>query len=156
MVAVGKGKTTTRDRFANEEEVNGGRSNDGVKQVGKHSGLRVSVLPRGARRVGLKSRVLSELAFLVKEVRDLMTGNREIRIMESKSRVLSKLAFLVKEVRDLMTVNRENRITKVHCGQNCVSHFLANKGRCEALTSFWPDNNCNFISHLLDVNSPTE
>ena len=48
-----------------------------------------------------------------------------------------------------MAGNREVVVSKIHRDQNRISHMLANKGRCESLTAFWPDDSCNFISHLV-------
>lgn len=79
-----------------------------------------------------------------------------LNLLRSKQRVLSEMGFLVGEVHSLMTGQREIKLTKVYKDQNIVSHFLANKGRSESLTAFWPDDNCNFITHLLDVDVPRE
>lgn len=79
-----------------------------------------------------------------------------MNLIRSKQRVLSEMGFLVEEVQSLVTGRRDIKLTKVRCDRNIVSHFLANKGISESLTAFWPDNNCNFISHLLDVDVPHE
>lgn len=76
-----------------------------------------------------------------------------LRFIQSKEVVLSELAFLVREVKLLMAGNRDIMFMKIHRDQNSVSHALANKGRREALTAFWPDDTCTFISHLLGVES---
>ncbi len=61
----------------------------------------------------------------------------------------SDLAFLVREVKDLLAGIREIKIVKGHRDQNRVSHLLANKARCESISDFWPKNTCNFISHFV-------
>uniref|UniRef100_A0A0E0FCW8 Uncharacterized protein n=1 Tax=Oryza meridionalis TaxID=40149 RepID=A0A0E0FCW8_9ORYZ len=44
--------------------------------------------------------------------------------------------------------HREIEVKKIHRDQNSVSHVLATRGRRDALTAFWPDDSCNFITHL--------
>lgn len=46
--------------------------------------------------------------------------------------------------------NREIIIKKIHRNQNGCSHILANKGRCEYCTEFWPDDSCNFLAALVN------
>ncbi len=71
-----------------------------------------------------------------------------IHMIKSQEKDKSDLAFLVREVKDLLAGNREIRIVKGHRNQNRVSHTLANKARCESMSEFWPKNSCNFISHI--------
>lgn len=79
-----------------------------------------------------------------------------LKLVGAGSSDRSELAFLVKEVRDPLSGNREIIIRKIHRENNCVSDFLANKGGSESLTAFWPDNSCDCISHLVGVDSFVE
>lgn len=79
-----------------------------------------------------------------------------VQLIQTKGIVLSEIMFLVKEVRDLCHGSREVALKKIHRNQNRVSHTLANRDRCEACTAFWPDETCNFISHLLGESSLAE
>lgn len=56
---------------------------------------------------------------------------------------MSEKAYLVREIRDLLDGSREFVLRKIRREQNMVIHFLANKGRCEDLSS------CVFISVLV-------
>lgn len=44
---------------------------------------------------------------------------------------------ITREINALMCRNREIIIQKVHCGQDCASHILANKARCEEVSNLW-------------------
>lgn len=79
-----------------------------------------------------------------------------LNLLQSKELVRSELMFLVKEVHDLMMGNRVVSLAKVHRNQNRISHVLANKGRVEELTHFWPDNSCNAIAQLVCVDALIE
>lgn len=72
-----------------------------------------------------------------------------VQLIHSDEKAMSDLAFLIREVKLLLKGNREIVIKKVSRGQSRDCHVLANKGRCESLTAFWPDDNCNFIPHVL-------
>lgn len=69
-------------------------------------------------------------------------------LVSSKELLRSELAFIIREVRDLTMGNREIKFVKGYKSQNRISHVLANKGRCEELTHFWPDNSCTAIAQL--------
>lgn len=56
-------------------------------------------------------------------------------MIQSKERATSELAYLVREIRDLLNGSREFVLWKIRREQNMVSHFLANKRRCEDLSS---------------------
>ena len=58
-----------------------------------------------------------------------------------KEKILSDQVFLVREVCDLMTGDREILVRKVHRCVNSVSHSLANKARYEACSKIWLENN---------------
>jgi hypothetical protein len=78
-----------------------------------------------------------------------------MQMLESKEREMSEVAFLVKEATELLSGDREIQLRKIHRSQNSVSHLLANKGRCEGLSVFWLDDECSCISRLvLDDLSP--
>lgn len=50
-----------------------------------------------------------------------------LHLIQSKEKNLSELAFLVKEMSDLLTGNREFLLRKIHRNQNYTGHVLANK-----------------------------
>lgn len=56
-----------------------------------------------------------------------------LHLIQSKEKNLSELAFLVKEMSDLLTGNREFLLRKIHRDQNYIGHVLANKARCDVL-----------------------
>ncbi|EAZ07210.1 hypothetical protein OsI_29454 [Oryza sativa Indica Group] len=58
-----------------------------------------------------------------------------LQMIQSKERATSELAYLVREIRDLLNGSREFVLWKIRREQNMVSHFLANKCRCEDLSS---------------------
>lgn len=72
-----------------------------------------------------------------------------IHMLQADGEDKSDLAFLVREVKYLLAGIREIKIVKGHRDQNRVSHLLANKARCESILDFWPENTCNFISHFV-------
>jgi hypothetical protein len=49
----------------------------------------------------------------------------------------SLLAYLIAEIRDLVSTNRQFSFVKVERSQNRVSHCLANFARAEARTAVW-------------------
>uniref|UniRef100_A0A0E0MTV9 RNase H type-1 domain-containing protein n=1 Tax=Oryza rufipogon TaxID=4529 RepID=A0A0E0MTV9_ORYRU len=52
-----------------------------------------------------------------------------VHLLQMKGKILSDQVFLVREVCDLMTGDREILLRKVHHSVNSGSHFLANKAR---------------------------
>lgn len=48
----------------------------------------------------------------------------------------SELAFIVRDIEELLSGNMEVIIAKIQQNQNNVSHTLANRARCESLTEF--------------------
>lgn len=72
-----------------------------------------------------------------------------IQLLQLKETIRSELAFVIREVRDLLSGNRDVKVCEIHRNQNRISHFLANKGRSEGLSHFWPDNSCIAISQLV-------
>lgn len=78
------------------------------------------------------------------------------QLIQANEKGYSELAFLVQEIQNLCKGSREVVIKKADRSQNRVSHALANRARCESLTDFWPDETCNFISHLVCEDSLAE
>lgn len=74
-----------------------------------------------------------------------------VKLVGEQGKVMSDLAFLIREIKDLVKGNREIVINKVTRSRSIDCHFLANKGRCESLTAFWPDDRCNLIPHTSGV-----
>lgn len=72
-----------------------------------------------------------------------------IQMIQSSEKKMSELAYVVGEAVDLVSGDREILLRKAHCSQNLVSHTLANKGCSEFLSSFWLENDCPFISRLV-------
>lgn len=72
-----------------------------------------------------------------------------VNLNQSANNVRSELAHLIREIGELISGNREITIKKVLQCQNTVSHFLANRGRTVSRSEFWPDNTCNLITHLV-------
>lgn len=72
-----------------------------------------------------------------------------IQMINSKERCLSELAFVVREVRDLMNGDREILLRKIHRSQNHASHSLANKARAEPSSIIWLNPNCDDISQIV-------
>lgn len=79
-----------------------------------------------------------------------------VQMIHAKEAVLSELAFLVREIKCLLTGSREIVVARIDRAQNSTSHFLANKGRRGSLTGFWLDDSCNFILHLVCADSIDE
>lgn len=71
------------------------------------------------------------------------------QMLQSREKDLSASAHLVREIRRLIDGDREISARKIHHAQNQVSHSLANKARSEVLNEFWPEGGCNFISQLV-------
>jgi hypothetical protein len=69
--------------------------------------------------------------------------------IQSKEREMPELAYIVREVADLLSGKRGILLWKIHCSQNLVSHTLAIKGRCESLSRFCLENDYSFISHIV-------
>lgn len=97
-----------------------------------------------ACRDGLSLALQWTLLPIVVETDSLMAK----QLVQSDSMVRSDMAFLVREVRDLLMGSREVKLCKIHRNQNHLSHLLANLGRSNSLTKFRPDTSCNFISHV--------
>uniref|UniRef100_A0A0E0DXY4 RNase H type-1 domain-containing protein n=1 Tax=Oryza meridionalis TaxID=40149 RepID=A0A0E0DXY4_9ORYZ len=72
-----------------------------------------------------------------------------LQMIQSKEKEMSGLAYLVREIVDLLAGNREILLRKIHRDQNLVSHTLANRGRSDGLSSTWCGNNCSFISKFV-------
>lgn len=76
-----------------------------------------------------------------------------IQLILSEGKLRSAHTFLVREIQGMVKGAREMKLKKVNRNCNRISHVLANKGRCESLTDFWPDGSCNFISELMSADS---
>lgn len=72
-----------------------------------------------------------------------------IQLLKSTEKAMSDQAFLVKEIKDLIHVSREIKLVKGHRSQNSISHLLANKASGENISEVWLGNSCSFISHLV-------
>jgi ribonuclease HI len=72
-----------------------------------------------------------------------------IQMIQSKEKDISELAYLIREVKELLGSNRKVKICKALRSQNWVGHSLANKVRCDSLSGLWTRNGCNFISRLV-------
>lgn len=72
-------------------------------------------------------------------------------MIQSKERNLSDLTFVVNEVRALMNGSREILLRKVHRSQNVASHSLANKARQESSSITWLDPNCEELAQIVMV-----
>lgn len=68
-----------------------------------------------------------------------------IQMIQSKEKDISELAYLIREVKELLGSNRKVKIYKALRSQNRVGHSLANKVRCDSLSGLWTGNDCNFI-----------
>jgi ribonuclease HI len=72
-----------------------------------------------------------------------------LQMIQGKEEERSELAYLIREIVSAAFGNREIRLRKIHRSQNSVSHYLANKGRCESLSKVWCESDCTFISNLV-------
>lgn len=79
-----------------------------------------------------------------------------MQMILAKEEGRSEFEFIIREIKCLLIRNREIVLTKINRNQNSVSHALASGGRRESLTAFWPDDSCNFISHLVCNDSIAE
>lgn len=61
----------------------------------------------------------------------------------------SQLAYLVRDIGEMLSEGREVRIRKIQPSQNNIRHYLANRGRTNARSEFWPDGSCNLISQAV-------
>lgn len=66
------------------------------------------------------------------------------------------LAYLVRDIEELLAGDRVVSIQKVQRCQNNISHFLANRGRTNFLSEFWPDGSCNLISQFVNEEALNE
>lgn len=71
-------------------------------------------------------------------------------LIQSTEKVMSTEAFIVREIKDLVQGNREIKLNKAQRSQNRISHWLANKARCEHISEIWLENNCNHILQLVN------
>ncbi|BAS85675.1 Os03g0669750 [Oryza sativa Japonica Group] len=78
----------------------------------------------------------------------LAAAEIEVKI-RAKERNLSELAFLVREVRDLLSGNREFLLRKTNRDQNLAAHVLANKARCEVISKVWVGSECDALSQIV-------
>jgi ribonuclease HI len=72
-----------------------------------------------------------------------------VNMIQSVKKEMSQLAYLVRDIRELMMGGRDIRVSKIQRSQNNVSHFLANRGRTNSCSVFWPDESCNLISQTV-------
>ena len=63
-------------------------------------------------------------------------------MLQSREKDLSASAHLVREIRRLIDGDREISVRKIHHAQNQVSHSLANKAWSEVLNEFWLEGGC--------------
>ncbi len=71
------------------------------------------------------------------------------QLMQSKDPDRSSLAFIVRQIKGLIDGEREFIIRKVHRSQNQASHALANIARTDMLSFLWVGDTCNLISQLV-------
>lgn len=79
-----------------------------------------------------------------------------INMIQSPGREMSQLAYLVRDIEELLVGDRVVSIQKVQRCQNNISHFLANRGRTNFLSEFWPDGSCNLISQFVNEEALNE
>ncbi len=77
------------------------------------------------------------------------------RLLQLKEKDQSELAYIIREAKDLISGDRELVVRKIHRTQNGVSHLLANRARSDSISDFWLEENCNLISQLVyeDISS---
>lgn len=105
-----------------------------------------------AELVACREGIALALQWTLLPVQDCLVA---LQMIQAKEVERSELAFAVREIKDLLAGSRECLLRKVHRSQNLVCHMLANKSRSENLSGFWCENDCTFISKLVidDINT---